>query len=154
MAFSKNFKTDLTLEEKGVWLQIGVDVDTGVAQEILVRYSANKDAQRMITRLREPHKKQFRKGNIPDDINETILTQVVAKHILIGWRGLLDDDGKEIEFTEEKALEILSDPAYKEFKADVGFASSQLESFRAEEVKEGSKNSETSSTGKRSGVKS
>ncbi len=153
MAFSKSFKTDLDLENNGVWLGIGTDVDTGVTQEICVKFFGNDKAQRLLKNLREPYKKQFRNGKVPSNIEDDIYIKVVAKEVLVDWRGFLDDKQKEIPFTEEYALELLRDPEYKQFRADVVEACSTLESFRKIEVEEGSKNLEKSSTGKQNGDK-
>ena len=153
MAFDKSFKTESKLENEGVWLRIGTDVDTGVAQEIRVKYFGNPKAQRMLTNLREPYKKQFRNGEIPMDIEDDLYVRVLAKAVLVDWRGFLDNKQKEIVFSEELALKYFRDPDYKQFRGDVVLACSSLESFRNDEVEEGSKNLENSSTGKTNGDK-
>ena len=36
----------------------------------------------------------------------------MAKLVLLDWRNILGEDGKPIDYTEEKAYSILNDPEY------------------------------------------
>ena len=57
------------------------------------------------------------KGPVPED--EELIDQDAAREVLAGWSGVVDDEGKEIPFSESKLNELLEIPtiANQIFKA-------------------------------------
>lgn len=72
---------------------------------------------------------------------------IYCRHILHGWRGIVEDDGSDIAFTREKAREILCDPAYREVLTAVEWCAREAGRIRVAYVKEREKNSVRPSDG-------
>ena len=51
------------------------------------------------------------RGQTPSDEEiETAEKKAMARHCLVGWRGIEDDDGKPIPYSERQALAYFDDP--------------------------------------------
>lgn len=97
-----DFKTDPKKVNGGVWVQIGE------SSEILVASINNEAYRKLMARLLEPHRhfEQARKP-IPPDITKAIGIKAISQTILLGWRGILEDDGTEIPYSTEEAAKAL-----------------------------------------------
>ncbi len=100
MKFSK-FKTNEDKETEGVW------IDFGEGLRLLIARSGNVKYRRTLARLTKPHQHAFKSKTIEASVVEDITLKAVAKHILLGWENLQDDDGKDIEYSQSKAEELL-----------------------------------------------
>ena len=102
MKFS-SFKTNLDAEREGVWEDIG----GGAA--LLVARAGNPEHEETIARLERKMRPQSMAADaeLPIPLRQEIAIQAMVANILLGWRGLLDDDGKEIPYSREKAEELL-----------------------------------------------
>ena len=58
----------------------------------------------------------LRAKTMPDETFNTLYIEAIAETVLVGWEGLQDDDGTLIPYSKEKAVEILSNPEYEDFK--------------------------------------
>ena len=143
----REFKTDPTLEEEGK--EIVVDETTTIK---IARYN-NPAMRKMQERISEPYQKVVGRGKISDKTAGVILARCMAKHILKGWTGLFLD-GEEIPYSEEKALELLTDPTLNDFKEQVLFESQKMENYREERLEEDLKNSPRPSSTAHGGRKS
>lgn len=126
----------------------GVEVDFDgwiliIARAGNPRYVEERD------RILEPIKKGFRRGNLPVDVVLKAQKKAAAKFILVGWRNLQDEDGVDIPYSSEKALEFFNDPEMGNFYDDVFMFASTQENYRKENIKEQSKNSPRSTGGKK-----
>jgi hypothetical protein len=121
MGFLNKYKTDKTAELAGVW----VDVDAGVEWKI-ARLS-NEKARAERRNLEKPYR-NFQ--NIPDSVQEDILRKVVARTVLLDWKGMTDTDGKEIPHSPAKAEELFKE--FPDFLNDVVGLSVARETFQAE----------------------
>lgn len=61
--------------------------------------------------------------------------RLYCKHILHGWRGL------DVEYSPEKALEVMSDPAYRSVVSAVEWCAGQVGQVEVEFVEDAEKNS-------------
>lgn len=109
MAKLNEIEADLDGEMNGVWIPFVLDI------EVLI---ARARAPKFLEALRKI-KKRARAQNL--DVEQMIeedpkmMAPLVARHILKGWKNLDGEDGSPIEFSEEKALEILLNPKYIDF---------------------------------------
>ena len=142
----REYKTDPQLEEEGK--EIEVDEETTIK---IARFN-NPAFRRMQDRLTEPYQKAVGRGKISDATAGKILSRCMAKHIIKGWKGLRLD-GKEIPYSEEKALELMLDPTLNDFKEQVLLESQRIENYREERLEEDQKNSEMPSSTARDGTK-
>lgn len=76
--------------------------------------------RRANTNALQPHYKQVRANRLLDPaVNDAIVAKSVAEGMLKGWRKLEDEDGAEIPYSKEKALELAEDPENAEFFAAI-----------------------------------
>ena len=120
------FATDLTLEEEGVW------VDIGEGAKLKVARVGNPNYQKRIRQLRAPYRSQIRQKSLPEDVSDKLVIQAFSECILLDWEGLEDDKGKPIKYSQENALELLTN--LKDFRALVGEIAMEHETFRRAEV--------------------
>lgn len=98
-----------------------------VARSVLV-----KDAMKLLKREggREP---------IAEDL-EPGLGKLAAVHLLRGWEGIVDDEGAAVPFTQEKAIELLTDARYKALEDQVFHAAGKVGQVDAQFVEDAVKN--------------
>lgn len=85
---------------------------------------------------------------------EEINKKVMAKHVLLGWEGLDDDDGKPLSFSPEKALEFFRDERFVDLYNFVLVVSHDRDNFRAQRIEDAAGNSQSSSDGNSNGARS
>lgn len=130
----KNLKTDPTKELEGVW------EDFGEGTQILIARIGNKNYEKRLKELALPYKRQIRTNTISEDVYEDLLNKAVAKTIILDWKNL-KEDGKEIKYSPEKAYELISNPAYKDFKEALLTIAQEIALFKVGELEDGLKNS-------------
>lgn len=129
--FVDRYKTDKDLEENGQWVDFGDGVLVKVAR-------LNSERSQAVRRkLEKPYSKI--RGSIPEDISEEILTKQVAEAVLLDWKGVTDENGKELECTYENRYKVLKE--YKDFRFDVVTCAVEAETFKNKQVEEATKNS-------------
>lgn len=129
--FINRYKTDRKLEEEGQWVEFGDDISVKVAR-------LNSERSQAVRRkLEKPYSKI--RGSIPEDIAEEILTKQVAEAVLLDWKGVTDENGKEIECTYENRYKMLKE--FKDFRFDVVTCSVEAETFKGKQIEEVTKNS-------------
>ncbi len=136
-----NIRLDLKKQSEGTW----IDVD-GTTQVLIARMN-NPKFKRMFEKLAAPYRSAIKRNFTDDDIAEDIMTKVIAKTILLGWKGLTRD-GKEVVYSVKEAELILSTPELATFKDLVIESANDEENFRAEEIAVTAKKSEPSTPGK------
>lgn len=141
MASLKALRTDTLLEQEGIW----VDYEAGVRVKV-ARLSNTKFEQALRT-ASKPHLRQIRSKRAPLDLIENLTREAAARHILLGWENLDDDDGTPIPYSPERALEIFNDPTLHDFYKFVMQISTDSELYRREDMEESLGNSQAGSNG-------
>ena len=141
MAFDlkKQFETDEQLEVDGVWEDLD---DEGAG--ILVARVGNKAYLQTYQKIPLGVRRQLDTGTLPEKMGDQLINKLLAKTILLDWRGLAND-GKEIEYNYDNALLMLTN--YKDFREFVWSIANDLARFREEDLEEASGNSESASAG-------
>lgn len=134
------FRTDQSLEQEGVW------VDLGKSARILIARLGNKKYNGYVNKLMAPHRKASRAGGVDDSIAEEVLNKALAKYVLLDWEGF-EEDGKPVKYSYDEAYRILSAEEYSDFRELVVSLSSDMANFQQEREEEDLKNSKSSSTG-------
>lgn len=124
-----SIKRDVNANENGVWVT-GAYGD----MDLLIAASNNKKYVKMLRREVKPYERALRNKTIDDAVFADIQNKCMAKHILLGWRNMQDDEGSEITYSYEKALEIIKDPENVDFRDLVIALSDEAEVFRKESV--------------------
>ena len=127
------FKTDTKKEEEGVW----VKYEGGVSLKI-ARLNNPKYKEYSLKRSK-PHLRRLQAGTIDGDVAEDIMKDAIANTVLLDWKGLLDEKGNEIPFSQEKAREQF-DEAH-DFYTEVFNLCQQRELFSIEDEEGAEKNS-------------
>lgn len=112
----------------------GVEVDLGDGLIVRVAKANNEKYQAYLKQVLKPYERQVRNGSLDEKIFAKLYNEAVAETILLGWKGLEDDNGAEIPYTKEKAIEILTNPEYEEFKALVVDLANEQAVFSKEAV--------------------
>ena len=103
-------KTDRKLELEGAWLDFADDF-CNILKVKIARSDGNPHYDAKLTKLMAPYQKQMEKGkNVAPEVAKKIMTQVAASELLLDWdsEALLDDDGNPTPYSEEAAVELLT----------------------------------------------
>lgn len=122
MDIKKSFGTNSTLENEGVWIELGDGASIKVAR------MGNKENKAILKKLITPHKIAARNDKLADGIWDKIAVESIAATILLDWKGI-EDDGKPLPYTKENATRLLTD--YKDFREQVASFSSELALFQS-----------------------
>lgn len=79
---------------------------------------AGEKSRRAFERMMEPYSVRLNAGGkLTDQENKDLNVRFYAENIVKGWKGILDRDGKEIEFSVENAKMLFSDEKLTSFFA-------------------------------------
>ena len=134
------FRSDLALEEDGVWIALDD------ASRIRVARIGNRKYREAFQRRIKPYAKALKAGALSDAVAEQIMTDTLAETVLVGWEGFTRD-GAEQPYSAEAARALLADPAFKNFRDFVVEMAGELETFKRRADQDSEKNSATSSAG-------
>lgn len=132
-----SLKADLEREQKGDWIEYPEwpGVAFKVCSLFMPAYTVARDL--LIQRLTRKHK-----GNPPPPSELTpAIGKIYATHILHDWKGL------DVEYSADKALEVLSDPSYRLVVAAVEWCAGQIGQVDVEFMDDAVKNSDRPSAG-------
>jgi hypothetical protein len=119
-----DIRTNPAAEEQGTWIKI--DSETSVLVARLGNKTYREVMQKAILKARE-------ESGPKAAISDEQLVDILVESILLGWKGL-KIAGEEIDYTPEKAREILMERGFKDFRALVVEMAGTAEHFRAEEI--------------------
>jgi len=132
-----SLKADLDREAKGDWVEY--PDWPGVAFLVSSLHTPAYAVQRDLLIQRFARKYPKRPPPVDEIMPEA--GKLYAKYILHGWRGL------DVEYSPDKAMEVLSDPAFREVVAAVEWCAGQIGRAEVEFVESAAKNSERPSAG-------
>ena len=124
----KGFQTDATKEAEGVWIPVVEDL------QLLIARMNNPKFEEAVRKLSKPHLRQIRRGTFSSDREKEIVQRALANHVLLGWKNLEDNDDKPIEYSKEKAYELLGQS--RDFYDMVMDYANDAELFKQEEMEE------------------
>lgn len=104
----------------------------GDAEFLIGRANGPKAMEAMVSHMR-PHVADGVRdlAELPEREQQRIRLEVVCDGVLLGWRGIEDDDGAPIEFSRQKAREILSKPEAIALLEWIELQSVTIDNFRA-----------------------
>lgn len=123
-----SFKTNLVAAEEGTWVEVGEGFRIKLAR------SGNSRAQDMLEKLLKPHRFALQNNTIHIDVLKEINNKVLAQTVILGWDGLMDDEGKAIPFSVSTAYDLLQNPQYRDFRDMIQKLADEPELFRNEAV--------------------
>jgi hypothetical protein len=128
MASFSSLRIDPKKDVEGVWF----DYHKGIRLRI-ARHDNPKFTEAMRIMLK-PHQHSIDSKTMSEETAGKITRQAVAKHILVGWENVTDDDGTPVPYSYETALTYLSDPNLRDFLNDVLTFSKHAEAFREQRL--------------------
>lgn len=99
------YKTDNNLETNGIWLALGEGA------EFLVRRfgGANGTKIKKLSAIyHKPYARLIELGNLPEEKEREIYINIFVESSLLDWKGVKDEKGEDIPFSQEKAKEIFA----------------------------------------------
>lgn len=125
------FKNDDVAVSNGVWR----DIEDGAAKLLIARWG-NPAHQEYLRVQREQNIDVLDKDNDESKaLWDEISNRSISMHILKGWEGILDENGKAIEFTSEVAYDLLSQlPEFSNLVFSLSTESEQYRFFREREA--------------------
>lgn len=146
MGLRKNFKTDVTLENEGVEIQ--VDMNEHNNQPILIVVSrmgkTNKRYAKQLEEVTRPHQTAIANETLDNDLGAQLLREVFVDTVLLGWSNLpkseLTGDPKDtadLPYTRENALALFAEmpDLYDDWEARAKKASNFREAARKANAK-------------------
>lgn len=128
----KSLKADLKTEREGDWVSYPDFGDPEVAFKVRAMTSPEYQARfdREVMKLSQKHGQ-----TVPREDRDRVLGQLMAEEILLDWRGL------DEPFSAEKAMDLLTDPAYRELRIAVETCAMRLTRLKVDFVETEGKNS-------------
>jgi len=138
----KSIAVDPKAESEGVWLEYVAGFKVKVASTATRAFRDAMEAAMLPYRelIRADQGKEKGERKFTDEMRTQVLREVVAKHVLVGWEGLEDDDGQPLPYSPERALELLSDPAMHRLVSWLETVAASEEVYRAERLERDRKN--------------
>lgn len=129
-----DIKRNIAAEKSGRWIDIRQPEFDGVA--LKVRGIGNPDYEALKARLIEARAPADREKDL--DANE--IAQLLSETILLGWRGILNDDNTPLVFDAATAMKLLADPDYGDFRSAVIWAAQNVGRDRYASAEQDAKN--------------
>lgn len=134
MAKLNSLRIDAKKVSNGVWCKYQDDI------EFLIARKENPQFHEFMEEEIAPHLASIRAGTFDKELDKKITKKAIAHTVLLGWKGLEDDEGKPIKYSPEKALEILEDPEFSDIYKFILMMSNSQELYRRKEEALASKN--------------
>lgn len=130
-------ETDTVAEENGRWFNDVFEDTSGI--DVKLRRMTSKASMEARRRLDKQYRgKMNKKGEYDMDFGMKVLVEQMAEGVIVDWRGIYDRDGKEIKFSKEKAIELMT--KLPTFRDTILINAQELDNFRIEEREDAEKN--------------
>lgn len=126
MADIELLRTDTQKEEDGVWMEVPL---FGEMLNMRIARLGNKAYERALEARQKPYVQQIRAGTLSTDIQNKILIDCVARHVLKDWRDLTKG-GEPFPYSVENAVWLLT--SNSDLLNAVVKASADAEQYRAQ----------------------
>lgn len=139
MSLYKQFKTDKNVEKEGIVLNYGKN-SKGADIEIRIARAGGANVQyaKLLEVKTKPYRRQIQNETLDNDVAEKITKEVYAKAVVLGWSGVEDENGKEMEFSFENCMKLFDD--LPDLWADIQQQSTKAALFRADILEQDAKN--------------
>jgi len=96
------FETDQSAEENGAWYEILPEI------KFKLRRFQSDHAVKTRQRLEKPYVKLTRGGkDLPQEVQEKLITSQLAESIIVDWEGITDRDGNVMDYSIDNAKMLL-----------------------------------------------
>lgn len=132
-----SIRADLQREHEGDW----VDIPDLPGVRLKVRAFSYGPYQIAKGLIEQKWARKYGKDPVPPDVSERENGRLYAEHILLDWEGF------DEAYSKERALEVLTDPAFRELNAHIRYAGSRLAAQDIQFTEDAAKNSAAPSAG-------
>lgn len=132
----KSLRVDTTAEAEGVWLEYVHGFKVRIASTATRKFRDAMEAAMLPYRdlIRADQGKDKAERKFTDDMRTSLLREVVAEHVLVGWEGLEDDEGEQVPYSKAAALALLNDPGMHRLLSWIEAAAANEDVYRAERL--------------------
>ncbi len=146
MSLYKKFGGDKGLETSGIEINYGKNERTG--KDIIVRIArsggSNTKFASTMEKVMKPYRAQLKNNLVEPQLFRSLLAEVYANSVVLGWSEMDDEDGNPLPFTPENCKKVLVDLG--DVFADIQEVADNASAFRKVELEADAKNSETPSS--------
>ncbi len=139
MSLYKQFATDKNVERDGVVLSYGKNSKN---KNIEIRIARAGGANIRYTKLLEaavkPYRRQLQNETMDNGVAEDITMRVYAQSVVLGWEGVEDEKGNDMEFTVENCMKLFKD--LPDLWADIQSQATRAALFRQDILEADAKN--------------
>lgn len=127
----QTFATDKALERDGIVLDYGFNShDQPIQIRIARAGGANAKFAKALEHKMRPYKRAIANETLDNKVAEKLLMETYAETVILGWNGVEDREGVELEFTKDNVLKVLTD--LPDLFADIQQQSQKSALFREE----------------------
>ena len=141
MGLYQIFATDKEFEQEGITLEFGDGIKFFVARA----GGSNKRFRKVFLRKYQPIKAAVEKGAISEEASRKVMAEVYAMAVVVGWEGVTDEKGKDLEFNTDNVVKVLSD--LPDLFDAIRDASENYENFKVQEIEQEAETLGKSSSG-------
>ncbi len=126
----QSYGTDLKTSVDGKWFPLSM-ID---GAEVLVAKSGNPNYDKLAQKLYKPYQDQLRrKVSLAQGVTDRIQNDLIVKTLLMDWKGMPGENGKDAPFSQDEAMKLISDPELKEIKEEILGFSDNFSAFKIAE---------------------
>jgi len=136
-----SLRTDKAKVNNGVWVE-----DDHGARFLIARW-ANENMREFVRPILEERKRVLGLREVNDENMklwqkelDAAEVKAMAQTILLGWEGIVDDDGQPVPYSHEQAYAWLSDPELEDLTLWIKTQSQDVDNYRKEQLADQSKN--------------
>ena len=139
MSLYKQFATDKNVERDGVVLSYGKNSKN---KDINIRIAraggANIRYAKLLEAAIKPYRRQLQNETMDNGVAEDITMRVYAQSVVLGWEGVEDENGNNMEFTVENCMKLFKD--LPDLWADIQSQATRAALFRQDILEADAKN--------------
>jgi hypothetical protein len=125
--------------DKAVETSQGITLDYGDFQIKIARAGgSNKKFARILTTRLKPYRRQMDTDTMDEGIAQKIMIETYADSVILGWTGVKDSEGNDMEFNRENVIKLFTD--LPDLFMDVRSQSDKMALFRSMEIESDVKN--------------
>lgn len=130
-----NLKVDINAIENGTWVG---DIPNLPGVRFLVAGMESKAYRKAFSKALRTNttRRERASGNLEADRIQALQRELVAKHCLLDWDGVEQDDGTVVPYEPKLAHELMTDPQYLPFQQGVFYAVNLVDSGDVEFIEE------------------
>lgn len=141
MARLSSIRRDQAKQADGVWCAYEFDI------RVRIRHIGYRPYLEMANQLTRPHRMRLTSDSLYTDELHRIVAPAVARHLVVAWENVEDDDGAPIACSPSEVERVLADERYADFLDWIIEQAREAQNYREAQHGDSVGNSERGSTG-------